>query len=393
VLNVPLDLQWETGVELAPVVPWSAGSAAVGPDPDALDKAVGLLASATRPLLIAGRGAVSSGAHDALVQLAERLGAPLATTVLGTGYFADDPWNLGIFGTLTHAGAADPVASADCVITFGASLNQYTTDEGRLLRDKRVIQCDIDPARVGSTVPIDAGIVGDARRVAETISDWLGQAEHEPGSFRSPELARELRDFDPRGAFENLSRPDAIDPRLFTLEMDRIIPDDRNVVVDAGRFMLHALTLPVPDPTCLITSHGFGSIGLGTSNAIGVAVARPSRPTVLCIGDGGFMMGGLAEFHTAVENNLDLIVLLYNDGSYGAEHIQLWRKDMDTKASLHHWPDFPSVLTSLGARVVTVRNTDDVSDAADAIANRTPGQPVVIEAALDPDVVSSIMGH
>ena len=393
VLNVPLNIQWENDVELASPQPWDAQPMAVAPDPAALDSAVGMIATASRPIVLAGRGAVAAGAHDALVSLAHRLGAPVATSLLGSGYFADDPCNLGIFGTLTHAGAAETVASADCVITFGASLNQYTTDEGRLLRGKRVIQCDIDPARVGSTVPIDAGIVGDAKRVAETISDWLDQADHQASGFRSDDLAASLAAFDPASSFQDLSRPGAIDPRTFTYGMDRILPADRSVVVDAGRFMLHALTLSVPDPGSLITSHGFGAIGLGMSNAIGVAAARPSRPTVLCVGDGGFMMGGLTEFHTAVEHNLDLIVLLYNDGSYGAEHIQLWRKEMDTKASLHHWPDFQSVLPALGARAVQVSEPSDLDDAAKAIAERVPGQPVVIEASLDPDVVSGIMGH
>lgn len=393
VLSVPLNIQWEEDVELAVVDAWDGPPTAVAPDPAALDEAVGILASANRPLVVAGRGAVASGAHDALVALAHRLGAPLATSLLGTGYFADDPCNLGLFGTLTHAGAAEAIASADCVITFGASLNSFTTDEGRLLRGKRVIQCDIDPTRIGSTVPIDAGVVGDARRIAETIADWLDEADHRLSSFRSSQLASALAEFDPASAFEDLSRPGSVDPRTFTLRMDQLLPADRSVVVDAGRFMLHALTLSVPDPGSLITSHGFGAIGLGMSNAIGVAVARPSRPTVLCVGDGGFMMGGLTEFHTAVEHNLDLIVLLYNDGSYGAEHIQLWRKEMDTKASLHHWPEFPSVLSALGASVVQVNDLGDLDRAAEAIDRRQPGRPVVIEASLDPDVVSGIMGH
>ncbi len=393
VLNVPLQLQWEPDVSVPAAVPVEPVATATAPDPAALDVAVGILASATRPIVLAGRGAVKAGAHDAIVALADRLGAPLATTVLGTGYFADDPGNLGLFGTLTHAGAQEALASADCVISFGASLSRHTTDQGRLLQGKRVIQCDVDPARLGSTVPIDAGVVGDARRIAETMVEWLEAADHRPSSFRSAELEASLAAFDPASSFDDLSRPGAVDPRTFTLRMDEILPTDRTVVVDAGRFMLHALTLPVPDPLSLITSHGFGAIGLGTSNAIGAAVARPSRPTVLCVGDGGFMMGGLAELHTAVEHNLDLIVLLYNDGSYGAEHIQLWRKQMDTKASLHHWPEFPPVLGALGTDVVQVADEADFERAAAAIEQRVPGRPVVIEAVLDPDMVSSIMTH
>ncbi|MEL7155769.1 MAG: thiamine pyrophosphate-binding protein [Actinomycetota bacterium] len=393
VLNVPLNLEWETDVALSEAAPVAPPTMAIGPDPDALDQAVGLLATASRPVILAGRGAVLAGAHDALVALAESLGAPVATSLLGSGYFADDPADLGLHGTLSHEVAAEALASADCIISFGASLNRYTTDEGRLFTGKRVIQCDVDPARIGSTVPIDVGVVGDARKVAETITEWLAAADHQPSGFRTGDLPAQLAARDPWTSFNDLSTGSAIDPRAFTLRLDEILPADRTVVVDAGRFMLHALTLSVPDPLALVTSHGFGAIGLGMSNAIGAAVARPQRPTVLCVGDGGFMMGGLTEFHTAVEHNLDLIVVLYNDGSYGAEHIQLWRKDMDTKASLHHWPDLPSVMTSLGADAVVVSSLADMDAAADAVRDRQPGRPVFIEAKLDPDMVSSIMGH
>ncbi len=97
VLNVPLDIQWETDVELRSVDGQGSYPMAVAPDPAALDVAVGILASASRPLVLGGRGAVAADAHDALVALAKRLGAPLATSLLGSGYFADDPCNLGIF--------------------------------------------------------------------------------------------------------------------------------------------------------------------------------------------------------------------------------------------------------------------------------------------------------
>lgn len=393
VLNVPLNIEWETDVVLQATQPFTPPAMALDPDPAALDIAVGILASATRPIILAGRGAVHSGAHDALVGLAEALGAPLATSLLGTGYFSDDPWNLGIYGTLSHPVAQEAIAGADCIVSFGASLNFFTTDQGTLLRGKRVIQCDLDPARISSTVPIDAGVVGDAARIAETMTSWLKEADHKPSNFRSADLATTLAEFDPMTAFDDRSVEGAIDPRTFTRKLDEILPADRTLVVDAGRFMLNALTLSVPEPTALITSHGFGAIGLGMGNAIGAAIGRPSRPTVLAIGDGGFMMGGLAEFHTAVEHNLDLIVVLYNDGSYGAEHIQLYRKQMDTKASLHHWPDLPAVMTSLGAKSLVVEKVSDLDAVAEAVANRRPGQPLFIEAKLDPDMVSAITDH
>ena len=144
---------------------------------------------------------------------------------------------------------SEAIASADCVISFGASLNRHTTDNGLLLQGKRVIQCDVDPARIGSTVPIDAGIVGDAKCTAETISELVGSGRAPTVGLRVTGRLRQAWPASTRcPAHEDLSRQGAIDPRTFTHRMDQILPTDRTVVVDAGRFMRQALTLPVPDP-------------------------------------------------------------------------------------------------------------------------------------------------
>tara|TARA_S200000501_G_scaffold260191_1_gene244172 strand:- start:266 stop:664 length:399 start_codon:yes stop_codon:yes gene_type:complete len=129
------------------------------------------------------------------------------------------------------------------------------------------------------------------------------------------------------------------------------------------------------------------------STAIGAAVADPTRPTVLCIGDGGYMMGGLTELSTAVHLGLDLIVVVYNDGSYGAEHIQLVAKGMDPTASLHDWPDFCAVATSMGCDTAKITSLDEIDAALEVVKNREAGKPVLIEACTDADVVSTIYGH
>jgi acetolactate synthase I/II/III large subunit len=389
VLNVPLELQWED-VEYVAAPRVTPLERAIDADPEALDTALGILATAQRPLIIAGRGAVQSGAHDALLELAEALGAPLATTLLGTGYFKGDGAAIGIFGTLATPVGSEVIHNADCVITFGASLNRFTTHEGTLLTGKAVIQCDVDPNRIGSTVPITAGVVGDAARIATTMAGMLRSAGHRPSSFRTGDLAASVAAYDPASSYTDQSTDTHVDPRTAVLRLNSVLPADRTVVVDAGRFMLDALNLPVPDPTALVTTHAYGSIGLGTAAAIGAATGRPDRATVLLVGDGGFMMGGLQELHTAVHLGQDLIVVLYNDGSYGAEHVQLVNKGMDTSSSLHHWPDFTAVAAALGCDTVAVRSLDDFSVAAKVVAERRPGRPVFIEIAVDPDVASRI---
>ncbi len=388
VLNIPLEFEWED-VDYAPAAVVSKPALALDADPVALDAALGIIATAARPLVLAGRGAVTADAHDALVALAEVLGAPLCTSLLGSNYFTGEAFNLGVFGTLSTPVAAEAMMQADCVIAFGAALNRYTTHEGTLLQAKRVIQVDLDPTRIGSKISIDVGVVGDARRVAETMTAMLQSADHRPSGFRSTELAARLAAYT-GPEYEDKSTNVTVDIRTAVRELDRLLPSDRTVVVDAGRFMLDALTLPVPEPLALVTTHAFGSIGLGMASSIGAAVGVPDRPAVFLVGDGGFMMGGLNELHTAVHNELDIIVVLFNDGSYGAEHVQLVNKQMDTSSSLHHWPDFAAVARALDVEAVSVRCIDDFANAEKAVVQRVPGRPVLIEIAIDPEVSSRI---
>lgn len=389
VLNIPLELEWEE-VDYQPVARVDPMPQALDADPDQIDQALGVMATAQRPLILAGRGAVLSGAHDALVDLADALGAPLATSLLGSGYFRSDTGDIGLCGNLSTAAGSEVIAASDCIIAFGASLNRFTTHEDTLIAGKALVQVEIDPTRINSRLPVNAGVVGDAGRVAATMAAMLRAAGHQPSSFRTSEVVAKVASFDKASSFADQSTDSSVDPRTAVLKLDEILPADRTVVVDGGRFMLDALALPVPDPTSIITTHAFGSIGLGTAASIGAATARPDRPTVLLCGDGGFMMGGLQELHTAVHLGCDLIVCMFNDSSYGAEHVQLVNKGMDTSSSMHHWPDFTPVAAALGCESIHVRNLDDFAAAAKLVADRRPGKPVFIEIAVDPEVSSRI---
>ena len=392
VVNVPLNIEWDE-VDYEPRTTLNSPPVRLAPDPDQLESALGIIASSARPVILAGRGAVLSGAREVLIELGDALGAPLATSLLGTGFFSDQPFNLGIHGTLSHEVAGETLAMADCLIVFGASLNFFTTDYQSLLAGKRVVHVNLDPTHIDRHATVAAGVVGDATVVAEAMIALLKEAEHQPSSFRTADLEKKLQEFDLSDSYEDKSYDGAVDPRTLTRQLDAGLPQDRQVVVDAGRFMLDALTMSVPNPRDLVTSHGFGAIGLGMSTAIGAAVAHPTRPTVLCIGDGGYMMGGLTELSTAVHLGLDLIVIVYNDGSYGAEHIQLVTKGMDPAASLHEWPDFCAVAESMGCDTAKIASLDDIDAALEVVKNRQPGRPVLIEASTDPDVVSAIYGH
>jgi acetolactate synthase-1/2/3 large subunit len=144
--------------------------------------------------------------------------------------------------------------------------------------------------------------------------------------------------------------------------------------------------LRVRDPADLLVAVNFGSIGLAMGEAIGAGVGRPDRPVVAAMGDGGFMLGGLAEFNTAVRHGVDLIVIVYNDNCYGSEHTKLRGRGADVKMSMMDWPDLAPVADALGGTGVTIREPDDMDQMQEAIVKRD--RPLLFDVKLSPEVTA-----
>ncbi|MEM9134431.1 MAG: thiamine pyrophosphate-binding protein [Actinomycetota bacterium] len=380
VLNMPADFMWEGADHESCVLDvfTEPGSVAQG---DVLDKAMGMIASARRPLILAGGGAVE--ARDQLVRLADRLGAPLATTLKAKGLFNDHPYDIGILGTLSTPAAYELIARTDCIVCFGTSLHDFTTDRGNLMRDKRIVQIDVRPTAFGGGLHPDAALLADAGSTAETMVELLDGAEI-PSTGFTDGLDTEILTAYPVGTGEAI---DGCVNYVHALErLEEALPEDRVLVTDGGRFMTEVwCRISAPDPKSFVVTANFGSIGLGLQEAIGASLAAPTRPVVVFSGDGGFMMGGVNEFNTAVRLGLDLIVIIANDSAYGAEHIQFLDRDMDPSLSEFHWPSFATVADALGGRGVLVESAEDLEHALAGLDGRSG--PILIELSLDPNDV------
>lgn len=377
VLNMPADFMWREAAHTPSVLDvfTAPGGVAEG---EILDNAIGMIASARRPLILAGAGAVK--AREEIIKLADRLEAPLATTLKAKGLFKDHPYNIDIFGTLSTPAAYELIAQSDCIICFGASLHDFTTDQGKLMKDKRIVQIDVTPTAIGGGLHPDAALVADAGLTAETILYWLNEAEIPASGF--------TRDLDIAKLTEHPIGPNKTAEGcinyIHALErLEEVLPKDRLLVTDGGRFMTEVwVRLSVQGPQSFVATTNFGSIGIGLQEAIGAGVAAPEKPVVMFTGDGGFMMGGINEFNTAVRLGLDLIVIVANDSAYGAEHIQFIDRKMDPSLTEFHWPSFAEIGASLGGQGYTVRNNAELEEALAAIPNRTG--PMMIELKLDP---------
>ncbi len=384
VLNLPADLQWSQ-VEQMRDLPPQRSAESPGVAESELNDALGLLAAARRPVLLAGSGAANPRARQAVIRLAERRGARLATTLKAKDLFRGHRADLGVCGGYASPEAVAAISKSDCVVAFGASLNDWTTERGGLFGSARVVQVDIDPTSFGRHLSVDVSLLGDSADVAAEMLALLEDAEIEPSTFiDEPPAEANGPDAKRRGTASVLDGAAAVSA------IESMVPQERTLAMDAGRFLYLAVPgFSNPPLNAYVHSLNFGVIGIGLANAIGAWFAAPQRPVLHVTGDGGFMLGGLNEFHTAVREGADLIAVVLNDGSYGAEHIQLRNRELPVDVSMMAWPDLAAVATALGGHGVTVRSLTDLERVEDVVRSRVA--PVLVDVRLDPDHLNTFV--
>ena len=175
-------------------------------------------------------------------------------------------------------------------------------------------------------------------------------------------------------------------PRTLSIALDDALPKHRAVAVDSGHFLGYpCMYLDVPDAYAWVFANGFQSAGLGLGNAIGAAIANPDRPTVAAVGDGGAFMS-LAELETAARLHLgNLLVVIYDDATYGAEVHRFAPLGHDVSLVRFRDADLATIAESAGAKARTVRSTDDLGVVAEWLAEHR-GHPLVLDAKVNPTV-------
>jgi acetolactate synthase I/II/III large subunit len=383
-VNIPAAMQLEDVEYLGVGRALDPGRSALTTDDAALDRAIGVIASARCPVVLAGRGAVAAGALDDIVELADLIGAPLATTVLARGAFAGHRLDVGVMGTVASSLALEVIGDADCLVVFGASLSAHTTDRDALLRGKAVVQCDDVARRLLRPSPTTAPLLGDARAVARGIVAGLRAIGDTARTSGLDALAQRIADHRPETEFEDASTDLFVDMRTALIALNRVLPPDRVIVFDGGRFLTAAFKyLDVATPSSVISTVNFAAIGLGLATAIGASIGVSPRLTVGIVGDGGAMMG-LLELVTAVRLRLPLVLVVLNDGAYGAEYAKLVEYGVDPVHSLLDLPDLAEVAHALGAAAVTIRSAAELHAVGPAL--EALDGPLVIDIRADPCV-------
>jgi acetolactate synthase-1/2/3 large subunit len=342
------------------------------PAPDGVREAARLVASARHPIVIAGEMVAFEDASAPLVRFAEASGAGVVTAWRRQDTFPNDhPAYLGHFGIGRPPFQREAWAACDLVIAVGTRLDDITTEEFTLLRaDQRLVHIHADPgilARWRADVPL----------AADTGAALVALAEAVGGPAPAARVAWRER---VHAAYLAFRRPGqvavrgAVDPARVVEAVTAALPAEAVVVNDAGNFAgwvhrYHRFRLSGTQ-----AAPSSGAMGYGVPAAIGATLARPDRPVVVFVGDGGFLMTG-QELVTAVQEELPVKVVLGDNGAYGtiAMH-QYQRIGPDALFAVQlRSPDFAAVARGYGVAAFTVEKTQEFADAfAEALAHPGP---------------------
>lgn len=375
-----LDRDLPDGWAYAPSAGLHAGPPVLRPDEGAVDDLARALASARRPLLVAGRGAALAGARDAIRGIGDRTGALLGTTLLARGLFEGDPFDAGVVGGYASSATRRLVGEADLVVGFGAELGNFTTMG--MTPGVPTVRVDLAPLPWPSGLPPGRLVQGDARETARMLLERLPAGGASDAGFRTEATRSALAAPVPLPARPN----DGADPRRLMLRMSDALDGPTVVTVGVGHFAsFPAIYLDLPPGSAMRFCLQFGSVGQTLPVAAGAALAEPHALHVCVEGDASLMMN-LQEFETVARHAIPLTVLVFNDGGLGAEVHKLTGKGLDPTVARFAVTDFVAVARSFGGDGATVEHEDAIGDAI-AAARRAPGL-FVIDARVSPTTAS-----
>jgi len=368
VIGVPYDLQKQPVPDLgdyqisSEVLP---NAEPAFPHPRQVEQLADKLANAKCPIIVAGRGAVRSGAAAEIEQLADQAGALLATTLPARGMFDHNPFSIGVCGGYARDIARELGAQADLVIAIGSSLNYYTVDGGHMYPKAEIVQIDTDPRGLAHGMKSgDLHLRADAKLTAVEALKILREKGKTKSGIRSPELARRIKD-EPADGAHFPPEPGLLDPRRAIEELDRVIPKDYDSVSGSGHQSYFHTTMRGRRPENYHVIREFGAIGNGISLAIGVAAARKNGKTVLFEGDGSFLMH-VQELEMVQRQGLKLLFIVFNDGAYGSEIHKLRADGVDDSGSVFGRTDLASIAKGFGLRGANVPDASQFRPLFDA---------------------------
>lgn len=290
------------------------------PENWAVERAAEMLAAAERPVILSGRGVRWADAEDALAAVAERLAAPVVTTEMGRGTISEaHPLAAGIVGHFGHSAANTLLKDADLVLGLGSRfLNVSTINWSMIRADTKIVQVENDPLEIGRQYSPALGIHADPGAFLDDLHDHLkaagtGAAADHPRVGRVAQLVADQK----RRYYDTDLDAVPIKPQRITQAIEEVCDPDAIYLFGSGLHTQFAHGLTIRHPDQYNWSAGSGTMAWAVPGAVGAKLAKPDRQVVVCVGDGDFGMNA-QEIETSVREKAPVIIVIYNDCSYGA---------------------------------------------------------------------------
>jgi thiamine pyrophosphate-dependent acetolactate synthase large subunit-like protein len=354
-------------------------------DAHLIGRAVEVLTEARAPVIIAGGGVIWSEAHAEVVQLAERLTAPIVTSYGHNDAVPHDhPLVLGALGRAGSPEAAEAVRSADVVLAVGTRLGHFTTfyDHRYIPQEAKLIQIEVDEKELGRHYALEVGILGDAKAVLAGVLRGLDRTASDETRRSTVHMWRQQR----QTRLATVGQSDALPlkPQRVYQELRQVLPRNTIVTLDAGAAASHAYNqLDFYEPRTFITPGDLGCVGAGFPSALGAKLARPDRPVVCLCGDGGFLMTS-QDLETAVRERIPVITVVMTNNCWGSEKAyQKYFFNERYVGSDFTNPRFDEYARLFGALGLRAEKPEELRPALEkALAANVP---TVLEISVDPD--------
>ena len=353
---------------------------------ESLDAAAAALAGARFPVILAGGGVIMGNGSTALLELAEYMDAPVASSYLHNDSFpAAHRLSCGPLGYQGSKAAMKIVSQADVVLALGSCLGPFGTLPQHGLEywptDARIVQVDIDHRMLGLVREVDVAVHGDAAGAVTEILQRLENMDVASAGNRSERLA-EIERQKTEWALEldamSSGGGTPIAPRRALRELEKAMPADAMVTTDIGNICSVSNSyLNFDRPNSMFAAMSFGNCGYAFPTAMGAKVASPDRPAIAYVGDGAWGMS-LAEVMTCVREEIPVTAVVFNNEQWGAEkknQIDFY-DDRYVGTNLTN-PSFAEVSNAMGGAGIKVSSPDEVGDALrEAVGS---GQTTVLE--------------
>ena len=348
------------------------------PKNSCITRAVELLKNCKKPLIYLGGGAISSDASEEIKTFAEKIDAPVVSSLMGLGAFnSSHPLYVGLIGMHGRYESNRAASQCDVLITCGARFSDRVAGNRTKFAPKaEVLHIDIDPAEMDKNVPSNYHLRGDLKEVLQILTDALEPLSHtewkdEIDGWRRPFVQYQIDDY--------------VNPQKVIESVDKNTPDDTIVVTDVGQHQLWAAQFyKYKQPRTILTSGGLGTMGYSMGAAMGAAYGCPNKRVVMFVGDGGFHMN-LNELATMASYNIPVVMIVMNNKVLGM--VRQWQKlfygNRFADTDPNRKTDFVKVAEAFGVKGLRIENNSEIDSVIKEAVDYMG--PVVVDCRISPD--------